>query len=72
MLVQTENVSKMTVFWQFFPCIIEKLIDVSEVLTTSIIALMMEAVSIIETSADFYETIRRNVPEDTHTAAIIS
>jgi hypothetical protein len=28
-----------------------------------VIALMMEAVSASETSANFYETIRRNLPE---------
>jgi hypothetical protein len=38
--------------------------DVSEVLTASvIIAVMMEAVSTSETSVDFYQTTRRNIPE---------
>jgi hypothetical protein len=32
--------------------------------TASIIALMMEAVSKSETSVNFYEIIRRNIPED--------
>jgi hypothetical protein len=43
-----------------------KLTDVSELLrtTASIIALMMEAVSTSETSVNFYETKRRNIPED--------
>jgi hypothetical protein len=31
-----------------------------------IIALMMETVSTSETSVNFYETIRRNIPEDSH------
>jgi hypothetical protein len=30
------------------------------------VALMMEAVSISETSVNFYETTRRNIPEDSH------
>jgi hypothetical protein len=41
--------------------------DVSEVLTTSIIiVLMMEAVSTSKTSVNFYDTTRRNIPEDSH------
>jgi hypothetical protein len=43
-----------------------KLADVSEVLTASIIALMMEAVSTCEASVIFYETILRNIPEDSY------
>jgi hypothetical protein len=43
-----------------------KLTDVSEVLTAPIIALMMEAVSISDTSVNFYETTRFNIPEDSH------
>jgi hypothetical protein len=45
-----------------------KLLDVSEVLTASraIIALMMEAVSNSERSANFYQTAWRNIPEDNH------
>jgi hypothetical protein len=41
-----------------------KMIDVSEVLTVSIIrVLMIEAVSTSETSASFYQTTRLNIPE---------
>jgi hypothetical protein len=40
------------------------LTDVSEVLTAAIIALMMEAVSTSEKSVNFYETTRRNIPEE--------
>jgi hypothetical protein len=37
------------------------------VLTASIIsALMMEAVSTSEMSVNFYQTTRRNIPEDSH------
>jgi hypothetical protein len=45
-----------------------KLTEVSEVLTASIItALMMEAVSTSsETSVNFHETTRLNIPEDSH------
>jgi hypothetical protein len=42
------------------------LTDVSEVLIASVIALMMEAVSTSQTSANFYQTTRRNIPEDSH------
>jgi hypothetical protein len=38
---------------------IKKSIDVSEVL-------MMEAVITVETSVNFYETARRDIPEDRH------
>jgi ABC-type arginine transport system permease subunit len=41
----------------------QKVTDVSEVLTAAIIALMMVAVSTYETSVNFYETTRRNIPE---------
>jgi hypothetical protein len=45
-------------------------INVSEVLAASIIraiiALMMEAASTSETSVNFYQTLRRNNPEDSH------
>jgi hypothetical protein len=40
--------------------------DVSEVLAACIIRAMMEAASISETSVNFYQTIRRNNPEDSH------
>jgi hypothetical protein len=45
------------------------LIDVLQLLTASIIIfidLMMEAVSTSETSVNFYETTRHNIPEDSH------
>jgi hypothetical protein len=32
-------------------------------------ALMMEPVSTFETTANFYETTRRNIPEDSHLPA---
>jgi hypothetical protein len=35
-------------------------------LAASLIALMMEAASTSETSANFYQTTRRNNPEDSH------
>jgi hypothetical protein len=37
-----------------------------EELSASIIALMMEAASTSETSVSFYQTTRRNIPEDRH------
>jgi hypothetical protein len=36
------------------------------VLAASIISLMMEAAGISETSVNFYQTTRRNNPEDSH------
>jgi hypothetical protein len=50
-----------------------KITDVSEALAASIIrvmssriALMMEAASTPITSVSFYQTTRRNIPEDSH------
>jgi hypothetical protein len=42
----------MTYFWDVAPMLI--------------IALMMEAVSTSETPVSFYETTRRNIPQDIH------
>jgi hypothetical protein len=44
----------------------KKFTDVSEMLVASIIRKMMEATSTSETSVNFYQTIRRNIPEDSH------
>jgi hypothetical protein len=33
---------------------------------SALVALMMEAVDISETSVNFYYTTRRNIPEDSH------
>jgi hypothetical protein len=41
-----------------------KLIDVSEVLTASIIRTMVTELSTSETSANFNQTTRHNIPED--------
>jgi hypothetical protein len=48
----TVSVKMTTVFWDVAPC--------------SITAVMMEAVSTSETSVNFYETTRHNIPEDSH------
>jgi hypothetical protein len=50
--------------WVFRSVVCEILTDVSEELRA--IALMMEAVSSSETSVNFYQTTRRNIPEDSH------
>jgi hypothetical protein len=47
---------KMAVFWVVAPCKPRGLL----------IALMMEAASISETSVNIYQTTRRNNPEDSH------
>jgi hypothetical protein len=36
------------------------------VFVASIVTLMMEAASTSETSVNFYQTTRRNIPEDSH------
>jgi hypothetical protein len=54
-------------FWVVAPCS-QKFTDVSEMLVSIIRAkaLMMEAASTSETSANFYLTTGRNNPEDSH------
>jgi hypothetical protein len=42
------------------------LTDVSEVLIASILTLMMEAARTSETLVNFYQTTRRNNPQDSH------
>jgi hypothetical protein len=59
----TKKKPNMTAFCDTAPCGSYKLTDVSEVLTVSIIALIMEAINISETLVNFYETTRRNIPE---------
>jgi hypothetical protein len=53
----------MAVFWAVAPC---SLVEVSEVLAASIIALMMEEASTSETSVNFHQITRRNNTEDSH------
>jgi hypothetical protein len=57
---------KIAVFWVVAQYSLEKFTDVSEVLVASIIRAMMEAASTSETSVNFYQTTRRNNPEDSH------
>jgi hypothetical protein len=45
---------------------------VSEMFAASIIALIMEAASTSEKSVNFYQTTRRNIPEDSHLRSAIS
>jgi hypothetical protein len=58
----------MTVFWDAAPC---SLVETDQhfkgayCLHHQVIALM-EAVSIYETSANFYQTTLRSIPEDSH------
>jgi hypothetical protein len=56
----------MHVFWDVVPCHLVKMIDVSEMFTFSIVALMMAAVSTLETPVNFYQSALRNVPEESH------
>jgi hypothetical protein len=48
----------MSVFWDAVPCSLVKLTD--------LIALKMKAARTSETSVNFYQTTRRNIPEDSH------
>jgi hypothetical protein len=57
---------KMAVFWDVSPCSLANIDDASEVRTDFITRMMMEAVSISETSASIYQTTRLNLPEDRH------
>jgi hypothetical protein len=62
---------KVTAFWDVAPCSLVEVDDVSEVRTVSIIrarliALMMEAVRISETSVYFHETSRRYIADSCH------
>jgi hypothetical protein len=54
-MIQTGTLTKTAVLWA-----------VGLVLVASIIALMMDAASTTETSVNFYQTTRRNNPEDSH------
>jgi hypothetical protein len=49
----------MSVFWDVAPC---SLVEID----LRFIAMNMEAVSNSETSVNFYETTRLNIPEDSH------
>jgi hypothetical protein len=67
--VLTAASMKFTVFWDVAPCSLVEIYRLLEVLAASIfraIALMMEAVSIFETSVNFYQITRRNIPEDSN------
>jgi hypothetical protein len=65
---------KMAVFWDVAPC---SLAEIDRrfrrtyclhhcIRAILLIALMMEAVSTSETTVNFYQTTRRNIPEDSH------
>jgi hypothetical protein len=53
----------MAVFWVVALC---GLVVYRRFAASTIIALMMEAANISETSVNFYQTIKRNNPEDSH------
>jgi hypothetical protein len=60
---------KMIVFCDVAPCSLVEMTDVLKVRTASIIraiALMMEAVRTSETSVNFYQTARRNIPQGSY------
>jgi hypothetical protein len=58
---------KMAVFWDVAPC---SLVDIDRRFRCAYClhhqALMTETVSTSETSANIYQTTRRNIPEDGH------
>jgi hypothetical protein len=53
----------MIVFWDVVPC---SLAEVNRRFRGAVIALMMKAASTSEMSANFYQTTRRNILEDSH------
>jgi hypothetical protein len=62
---------KMAVLWDVAPCRLVKFANVPDVLVASVIrsierlnVLTIEATSTSETSVNFYQTTRRNNPED--------
>jgi hypothetical protein len=55
---------KIAVFWDVAPCSLEKFTDVSEVINASIMRAISTRTS--EKSVNFYQTTRRNTPEDGH------
>jgi hypothetical protein len=57
----------MAVLWVVAPCNLNKFTEVSEVLAASIIRAMRTS----EKSVNFYQTIRRNNPEDGHLKKIV-
>jgi hypothetical protein len=57
---------KTAVFWDVAPCNLVKSTDVSEMLGDVITRAVMEAGSTSETSVNYYQTTRSNIPEDSH------
>jgi hypothetical protein len=59
---------KISVFWKFASCSLLKIYRLSEVLTAlfAVPALIMDAISTVETSVNFYKTTRYNISEDSH------
>jgi hypothetical protein len=57
---------KIRVLWDVARVVTLKFTDISKVRTTSIIALMMEAVCTSETLVNFNMTTRRYIPEDSN------
>jgi hypothetical protein len=72
--VLTATGMNMAVFWDVAPCTLVEISRVSEELKASIIgrwcreviALVMAADNTFETPANFYQTRRHNIPEDSH------
>jgi hypothetical protein len=59
----------MAAFYDIAPCSLVEVNRCSEVIlppSSVLIFLMMEAVSTSETSVTFYQTTRRNIPQDSH------
>jgi hypothetical protein len=59
---------KMVIFWVVAPCSLEEVYRHfrGACCHMRLLARIMEAVSTSETSVNFYQTIRRNNPEDSH------
>jgi hypothetical protein len=60
------------VSWDFAPCILVEVHDVSEVLAASVIrAMIIEAADTSETSVNFYQTARLNILEQSSSRVFV-
>jgi hypothetical protein len=64
--VLTAASMKMAVCWDVVPCGLVEFYRRFRGVARSIIALIMESASTSETSLNFYQTTRHNIPEDSH------
>jgi hypothetical protein len=65
----------MDVFWEVVPCrlVVYRRFRVffTYIIIATLVVLMMEVARISETSVNFYQNVRRNIPEDRHLQELI-